>query len=119
MHGRPHRTIWHARGRRGLLDQRRQLIRHDPPPLSQVPMERTLIVCDDLDLALAKVRLRLKGSDGGHNGLRSIIVRNGGSNVFPRLKIGGQDDLAAPSRPSPRLPLEFHARNKRLSSLVA
>ena len=42
---------------------------------------------DDLDLPTAKLRLRAKGSHGGHNGMRSIIAHLGG-NSFPRLKIG-------------------------------
>ena len=51
-------------------------------------MERILVVMDDLDLPTAKLRLRAKGSHGGHNGMRSIIAHLGG-NGFPRLKIGG------------------------------
>lgn len=35
-----------------------------------------------------QVRLRIKGGHGGHNGLRSIIDRFGGSQEFPRIKIG-------------------------------
>ena len=45
------------------------------------------MVTDDLDLPTAKLRLRAKGSHGGHNGMRSIIAQMNG-NGFPRLKIG-------------------------------
>ena len=48
--------------------------------------DRMLVICDDLDLALGKLRLRPAGSHGGHNGLRSIVGAVG--NGFPRLRIG-------------------------------
>jgi len=46
-----------------------------------------LVICDDADLSLGKLRIRPKGSSGGHRGLRSIIERLG-SESFPRLRIG-------------------------------
>ncbi|MBF0385583.1 MAG: aminoacyl-tRNA hydrolase [Candidatus Omnitrophica bacterium] len=46
-----------------------------------------LIVCDDSSLDLGQIRLRNKGSDGGHNGLASVIY-NLSSHNFPRLRIG-------------------------------
>lgn len=46
-----------------------------------------LIVADDINLSMGKIRLREKGSHGGHNGLRSIIERLN-SSEFPRLRIG-------------------------------
>lgn len=54
----------------------------------QVPSQRVLVIADDLDQPPAAVRLRQKGGHGGHNGLRSIIQRLGGTQDFPRLKIG-------------------------------
>lgn len=52
-----------------------------------LPLEAMLVVCDDVHLPLGVIRLRPKGSAGGHNGLRSIIAAAGGDG-FPRLRIG-------------------------------
>jgi PTH1 family peptidyl-tRNA hydrolase len=46
-----------------------------------------LVVCDDMDLPLGKLRIRADGSSGGHNGLKSIIAELG-TQEFPRLRIG-------------------------------
>ncbi|CAL8466452.1 g5988 [Coccomyxa elongata] len=54
----------------------------------KVPLERVLVVYDDLDLASGTVRLRAKGGHGGHNGMRSITAHFSGSKDFPRLRIG-------------------------------
>lgn len=50
------------------------------------PSQRMLVVCDDFSLRLGRIRLRLSGSAGGHNGLKSIISAIGDD--FPRLKLG-------------------------------
>ncbi len=49
--------------------------------------ESVLVVYDDLDLPLGKIRLRLSGSAGGHNGIKSMISHLGTQN-FPRVRIG-------------------------------
>jgi len=53
----------------------------------KIPPENILVICDDVYLPLGKLRLRAKGSDGGHNGLWSIIHRLG-TDDFVRLRIG-------------------------------
>ncbi len=47
----------------------------------------TLVVFDDVDLPLGRLKMKLTGSAAGHNGLKSIIARLG-TDEFPRLKIG-------------------------------
>ena len=53
----------------------------------KVPPERVLVVCDDTALPPGKLRIRLSGSAGGHNGLKNII-QHLGTDKFPRVKIG-------------------------------
>ena len=53
----------------------------------KLPPERVLILFDDINLEPGKLRIRRKGSDGGHNGIKSI-VNHLGSSDFPRIKIG-------------------------------
>lgn len=49
--------------------------------------ETVLVIYDDMDLPVGKMRMRLAGSDGGHNGMKSIIAHLG-TQKFPRLRIG-------------------------------
>jgi PTH1 family peptidyl-tRNA hydrolase len=53
----------------------------------EISLEELLVVCDDISLPLGTLRIRKKGSDGGHNGLASIIYQLG-SQDFPRLRLG-------------------------------
>lgn len=53
----------------------------------KIPAEEILVVCDDVDLPLGRLRLRPAGSAGGHNGLKSLIENLGGTG-FARLKVG-------------------------------
>lgn len=53
----------------------------------KIPPERTIIVFDDISLEPGKMRIRRKGSDGGHNGIKNIIYLSG-SDAFPRIKMG-------------------------------
>lgn len=53
----------------------------------KLPVDHVLVISDDVDLPLGKLRIRKGGSAGGHNGLKSII-QHLGTDQFPRLKIG-------------------------------
>ena len=50
-------------------------------------VERVLVVTDDLDLPLGRIRIRSQGGPGGHNGLRSLIEELG-TTAFPRIRLG-------------------------------
>ena len=52
-----------------------------------IPLDRLLIITDDISLPLGKIRIRMKGSDGGHNGLKSIneVLQ---STEYTRLRFG-------------------------------
>ncbi|MGQ9524788.1 MAG: aminoacyl-tRNA hydrolase [Armatimonadota bacterium] len=52
-----------------------------------IPAERLLVVCDDINLPLGRIRIRAAGSHGGHNGLKSITAELG-TQRFPRVRVG-------------------------------
>ena len=53
----------------------------------KIDLKDILIICDDLDTALGKLKLKYKGSSGGHNGLKNIELHLH-SNEYKRIKIG-------------------------------
>ena len=53
----------------------------------KISVENVVVMFDDISLEPSQMRIRRKGSAGGHNGLKSIIALCGGDN-FPRVKIG-------------------------------
>lgn len=53
----------------------------------KIAPENVIVIADDVNFAAGKLRVRGKGSDGGHNGLKSIIAQLQ-SNNFPRVKVG-------------------------------
>ena len=60
----------------------------------KIPPERVLVVSDEVSLPIGKLRIRVKGSAGGHNGLKSIIAQLG-TEDFPRIRLG----VGAPPHP--------------------
>jgi peptidyl-tRNA hydrolase, PTH1 family len=58
----------------------------------KIPVENLLVITDDLSLPVGKLRLRPKGSAGGHNGLRNIEELLG-SDIYPRLRFGIGDSF--------------------------
>ena len=67
--------------------------------------ENIIVVFDDVSMDVGRMRIRLKGSSGGHNGIKSIIY-NLGSDDFPRLKIGVGE------KPFPQMDLADHVLGK-------
>lgn len=53
----------------------------------KIPCENVIIIYDDISLQVGRLRIRLKGSAGGHNGIKSII-KHMSTDVFPRIKVG-------------------------------
>ena len=91
-------------GARQIVDRSRNLVLAQPQTfmnLSGEPAQRIaawykiaaadmFVIVDDLDLPFGKLRLRVRGGSGGHNGLKSLIEKFGED--FPRLRIGiGRD----------------------------
>ncbi|HJP91305.1 MAG TPA: aminoacyl-tRNA hydrolase [Pyrinomonadaceae bacterium] len=58
---------------------------------TESPLKQLVVISDDLALPLGKIRIRERGSAGGHNGLKSIIAALG-TNEFVRLRIGIQPE---------------------------
>ena len=58
----------------------------DAMQFHKIPIEQVLVLFDDVSLDVGRLRIRRQGSDGGHNGIKSIIGNIGQD--FPRVKIG-------------------------------
>lgn len=91
-------VVWN--GGAALLARPQHYMNRSGPPLQRLlevanlPPERLLVACDDVNLPLGRLRLRPSGSAGGHNGLKSIIASVGAE--FPRLRMGvgsGPEDV--------------------------
>ena len=74
-----------------------------------LPADRLIVLSDDLALPIGRIRIRERGSAGGHNGLKSIIAALG-SNEFTRLRMGIQPDH--PISDSKRFVLDTFARSE-------
>lgn len=90
----------------------------------KVPLDRMLVVYDDLDLPLGVLRLRPKGGSGGHRGMRSII-QHLGTEDFPRLRVGigrppaGQDpaDYVLSPFAEDELPVVVRVREQAVAAI--
>ena len=80
-------------GKRGLLMKPQTFMNLSGAAIAEaaafykIPPEKVLVLVDDISLAPGQMRIRRKGSAGGHNGLKSIISELG-SQEFPRIKLG-------------------------------
>ncbi len=77
---------------------------------SEPPVKQLVVISDDLALPLGKIRIRERGTAGGHNGLKSIIASLG-TTEFVRLRIGIQPDH--PISDPKRFVLDSFARSER------
>lgn len=59
----------------------------DAADFYKISPDNVLVICDDVNLDVGKIRLRRKGSDGGQKGLRDIIYQLN-SDSFPRIRVG-------------------------------
>ncbi|HHZ02160.1 MAG TPA: aminoacyl-tRNA hydrolase [Tissierellia bacterium] len=58
----------------------------------KIPIDKLIVIYDDIDIPLGTLRIRQKGSSGTHNGMKSII-KSIGSEEFPRIRVGiGRND---------------------------
>lgn len=77
---------------------------------TEFPGDKLIVVSDDLALPLGRIRIRERGSAGGHNGLKSIITALG-TNEFARLRMGIQPEH--PISDSKRFVLDVFAKSER------
>ncbi len=80
-------------GKRCLLMKPQTMMNNSGEAISEaaafykIPDENIIVIYDDVSLDVGRLRIRRKGSPGGHNGIKSIISCIGGED-FPRIKIG-------------------------------
>jgi len=85
--------IGDVKGEKVLLAKPRTFVNLSGDPVAclvhkhDMPLSDLLVIYDDLDLPLGKIRLRQNGSSGGHKGMNSIISALG-SEDFPRIRVG-------------------------------
>jgi peptidyl-tRNA hydrolase, PTH1 family len=77
---------------------------------TEFPSDKLIVVSDDLALPLGRIRIRERGSAGGHNGLKSVIAALG-TNEFVRLRMGIQPEH--PISDSKRFVLDAFAKSER------
>ena len=94
----------------------------------KVPLSNIVVICDDVSMPNGKLRVRRRGSAGGHNGLKDIITKCGGED-FPRIKIGvgapPHEDydmadwvLSKPSGPEMKLLVEAAAKAAKAMEMI-
>lgn len=88
-------------------------------------LDDILIVCDDVNLPVGNIRFRASGSEGGHNGLKSITGVLG-TDDYPRLKVGIGKDIATKgnlasyvlAKPSKKMQVELEAAISKAKDAV-
>ena len=78
-----------------------------------VPPENVIVICDDINLDVGRLRVRGKGSDGGQKGVRSIIYHLN-ADTFPRVKVGVGKKLHPEMELADWVLSSFHADEQKL-----
>lgn len=92
QHSKSWDALW-AKGEYGILVKPTSYMNRSGEPLAavadfyKIEPAQILVVLDDLALELGRLRIRLEGGTGGHNGLESIIMHFG-TEAIPRLRVG-------------------------------
>lgn len=88
-------------GFRVILAKPQRYMNQSGPPVARLAAyaglesDNILVIHDDIDIILGKLKIKTKGGHGGHNGLKSIVAAVG-TGDFPRVRIGiGRPDMAA------------------------
>ncbi len=90
----------------------------------KVPVEDAIVICDDFNLPLSKLRMRTKGSHGGQNGLRNVQEQLG-TDAYARLRIGvgapafdAVDHVLSKFKPGERAAVEEAVANAARAALI-
>ena len=70
-----------------LLDYKFRSVGNAIPKGQQEPLEKVMVVYDDMDTNIGKIRVRAKGGPGSHNGMKSMVYELKSEN-FPRIRVG-------------------------------
>jgi peptidyl-tRNA hydrolase, PTH1 family len=84
----------------------------------KVPLERLLVLHDEIDLPFGEIRTRMGGGLAGHNGLKSL-KENLGSGDFARVRVGvGRPDTTDPDRVAAYVLSRFHEPRAEVADLI-
>ena len=85
----------------------------------KLSVEDMVVIYDDISMDIGRLRIREKGSAGGHNGIKSII-QNFGGDVFPRFKVGvGAPEHDLVSHVLGKFPKDDYAHISKVMPIVA
>ena len=71
----------------GYIEGEKVILAKPQTFMNKIPAENIIVIYDDISLDVGQLRIREKGSAGGHNGIKNIILHLG-TEVFPRIKVG-------------------------------
>lgn len=83
----------------------------------KIDINDILIICDDLDIPVGKIKIKYKGSSGGHNGLKNI-EQNLKTNEYKRIKIGISNDKSQNTKDYVLAKIDYQT-NKEIDKIMA